>query len=202
MDPKKAKDILAGVEMAEAAHRREMEKLCDWTDVDDVNLWRRDEYRKRRRRLLERLTDNSRCRSCGRVSLKWRVNASQTEALCESCHMKRVLKKEPGRSEMTLGQVITDVEVTVVMGGLKEARVSAGMGLREFARRAGWDGPTQLRYEGGARIPMTRAWDVVRVLQELGVDVSHVKDVIMEHARDAIDDSHPGRLPGERLPGE
>ena len=176
MDFEKARLVLEGLEKAKAHLERELGRKCDWDDPDDRNLYLRDERFKSRAATLDALVPTRTCPHCRVLKLaskSWVIDKARKRAVCRSCFWI-AFGKLPNETVQDVNVCIFSNEETRydISGiALKTARTIADVSMAEFARRAGWSRPYQMRLERGEvkSVNQDVAKTILQVLREAGL---------------------------------
>jgi len=170
-----ARDILKGRELAERMYRKEVFRLCDWNDPEDVLHYKRMRRLEDRNVLLDKLTKDRRCPGCARIILLpsgWIISKKKDQVLCRSCFYDLKHKRKPQVVQLFELKMFTAERYILDSSMMKRVRESAGVSLKEFSKKAGWGKSYQQKLEDGESLKTvsTEVMNVViAVLNDLGV---------------------------------
>jgi len=170
-----ARDILKGKELAEKMYRKEVFRLCDWNDPEDVQQYRKTKRLENRNELLDKLTKDRRCPGCARIILlpsSWIINKRKNKVLCRSCFYDLKREKKPQVVQLLELKMFTPERYILDGFLLKQARELAGISLKEFSKKAGWGKSYQQKLEDGESLKTisTEVMNIViAVLNDSGV---------------------------------
>lgn len=170
---KKEKDILAGIEDAEAVHAAGEDRKCDWNDPQDISIMRADERRLERKLNLDRIVPKRICPACrNRIfgDSSWVIEGDK--AWCRSCYQSRG-QIDDGKKECSLFQGIV-VRVKIDGWKIKIMRKSMGVGQQAFAARMGWSANYQNQVEGSKvrTVTLEVAERLVGVFEDIGIRIT------------------------------
>lgn len=166
-----AKAIVISADAADADFRRQVNSKCEWSNPEDVAFYKREDRRKKRRRILDELVGKERrcpcCRECILDPKGWMVRLDGRIALCRSCYSRHRPATEPIIAK-GIFNVVTRYEVNGKE--LKRIRIAAGLSLAAMGRAVGVQASRIFQIEEReGTIKEEQAILIMRVLEEAGV---------------------------------
>lgn len=160
-----ARDLFAGIELAEKVFNREKFKKCDWNDPEDVATYKRTQNITQRNEFLNKKYPDRRCPCCGRIVLqvnRWIIDNDNRTGICKSCFKRLAGRKIPDVVQVFNHKIFSPERYSINSQLLIQVRELTGLSVREFSRKAGWGRSYQQKLENGQI--KTVSTDVVNIL--------------------------------------
>ncbi len=175
---RKEKQALEGLEQAEAAKKRKDEQVCDWSNAEEVSLYRAEKRLAERELLLDSIVPTRVCPNCKRMiwlDSSWVVD--KRLAVCKSC--SSLSRRRGGEEEKERrGSIGLKASVRFEIDGWKvrSLRERVGVGANSFAQKMGYSRSYQWQLENNKvkSLSLELAEKFISVFEELGVEISDI----------------------------
>ena len=167
---KQAKWALVGMEEAQKVYERQLARLVDWSDKDDVNAWRK-EYRARlRARKIPKDRVCPQCKEFKPESPQW-VAKTRDTAMCLICWRRQKRGAEPLVEPVTVPPLLAPARWSVDVKAIIKIRQMLGLTRAELAKEMGWSYSYQAKLEHGyvRDVDQATGQRILEVLAEWGV---------------------------------